>query len=438
MRTVPLSECILPAKSKVQPKDYPGFPYIGLDDVESHTGQILTKKSTEEMKSAAVLFSPGEILYGRLRPYLNKVFVANEYGLCSAEFIPLKCKSEIVIPEYLAWLLRSNKFVSFSTRLGAGDRPRVSLDDIGFFLVPLYNTITQKKIVSKIDTLFAEIDAGMADLKRAKAQLELYKQSVLNAAIQGKLVPQDPNDEPASKLLERIRAEKEKLIKEGKIKKQKPLPPIDPSEVPFELPQGWEWVRLGELSQEFNYGTSQKCDYSISGTPVLRIPNIGNEVIDIGDLKFTRLEKNDYENLKLQIGDILIIRSNGSVNLVGRSAIVNDSSVGMAYAGYLIRLRPFQTVEPEYIHLCLSSFYLRTQIEAFAKSTSGVNNINAQELSRLIIPLPPTSEQIRVIKTVKKISEKKLGKSLGIELNLSFTSLLKQSILKSAFEGTLV
>jgi len=177
----------------------------------------------------------------------------------------------------------------------------------------------------------------------------------------------------------------------------------------------------------------------VKGVPVLRIPNIGSGIIDHADLKYAELPQKEFEELCLQPGDILLIRSNGSVSLVGKTAVVRYAEEGFAYAGYLIRLRLNQAIaDPSYFHLCLSSAELRLQIELPAKSTSGVHNINSQEVKKLRIPLPPLEEQKEIVKIIqsffKGINQIE-NQCQEVKANIDK---INQSILAKAFRGELV
>ena len=239
---------------------------------------------------------------------------------------------------------------------------------------------------------------------RGEASIDLLKQTVLQLAIMGKLVPQDPNDEPASVLLEKIAAEKMQLIKEKKIKKQKALPPIADDEKPFELPAGWGLCRFGNIFQELKYGTSQKSDYGIDGAPVLRIPNVVKGYVDSSDLKFSSLSQKDIEQYSLRKGDLLQIRSNGSSSIVGSAAVVDKGHEGFAYAGYLVRVRFISgTYNPDFLLIALQSKLLRIQIEGPLRTTSGVKNINSTEISNLIMPAVPLQEQNRIVVKVNQL-----------------------------------
>lgn len=232
--------------------------------------------------------------------------------------------------------------------------------------------------------------------------IDALKQTLLQLAVMGKLVPQDSSDEPASELLKRIAEEKTQLLIDGKLKKEKPLLPLE--DVPFELPKNWSWSRLGRLIADLRYGTATKCDYSGTGTPVLRIPNIGDPSVLLDDLKYGDLSSDEMDALKLLPDDLLMIRSNGSASLVGKAAVVTDSVTHCAFAGYLIRLRfPRSCISSYYLQLAMKSLDVRHSIESPIRTTSGVKNINSTEVSNIRIPLPPLAEQHRIVAKVDQL-----------------------------------
>ena len=230
------------------------------------------------------------------------------------------------------------------------------------------------------------------------------RQAILQLAVQGKLVPQDSSDEPASVLLEKIKAEKERLVMEKKVERSKPLLPIETDKVLFDLPNLWTWIRLGQVVKSIRYGTSKNCSYQPNGIPVLRIPNLVNGSIKKEDLKFTTLSEREFQELRLVKDDLLMVRSNGSKSLVGRTAVVSSDVDGYAYAGYLVRLRIFlEYVCPKYLHLSLETHLIREQIEIPIRTTSGVKNINSTEVANLLLPLPPYKEQKRIVAKVEQL-----------------------------------
>ena len=319
----------------------------------------------------------------------------------------------------------------------------------------------QKRIVAKIEELFSELDNGIAALKTAREQLKVYRQAVLKHAFEGKRTAKWREEnadklESPEQLLARIEQEREARYqhqqedweaaskegkKPGKPKKLATLTPVPEAakkEFP-QLPSGWSYIRLGNLIDEPTYGTSAKCDYELGDQGVLRIPNISMGRIDDSDLKYASFDKGEVDHLRLMEGDILTIRSNGSISLVGSCALINEKDTKHIFAGYLIRLRPNKkTVRSEYLLAAMSSHFLRKQIEAAAKSTSGVNNINSGELQNLILPLPSVDEQEELISELDSMLPMINSTEFEIDQQLAKAEILRQSILKKAFSGQLV
>ena len=283
------------------------------------------------------------------------------------------------------------------------------------------------------------------------------KNSILQWAIQGKLVPQDPNDEPASVLLDKIRQEKERLIKEKKIKRDKNASIIyrgeDNSyyekilatgevkcideEVPFEIPQGWEWCRLRDVIYPPKYGTSSK-SLSNGDVPVLRMGNIQDGKVVYDKLVFSNNVEDNRKYL-LQDGDLLFNRTN-SAELVGKTAIFKGNR-HVIYAGYLILLRPIKT-NSEYLNYIFSSPYVRSYCKEV--KTIGVQqcNINAEKVSQLLVPIAPFEEQMRIVDKIKEVLpsvDKYSISQYNLDLlNVSLSECLKKSILQEAIQGRLV
>ena len=238
------------------------------------------------------------------------------------------------------------------------------------------------------------------------------RQKILDLAIRGKLVPQDPNDEPASVLLERIRAEKQQMVKDGKLKPKdikndtiifkgednlhyEKFPDgtvkCIEDEIPFELPEGWEWTRIFSVSFNLPYGTAKKSD-SNGKVAVLRMGNLQNGEIDYSDLVYSS-DDEDINQYELLENDLLFNRTN-SAEWVGKTAIYRGG-VKAIYAGYLIRLRT--GLNAEYLNAVMNSQYERDYCNMV--KTDGVNqsNINAQKLGSFLIPVPSISEQCRIV-----------------------------------------
>ena len=225
--------------------------------------------------------------------------------------------------------------------------------------------------------------------------IKQLRQTILDRAIRGQLVSQDPTDEPASILLERIRAEKEELIKEKKLKREKrDSQPI--KEVPFEIPEGWVWCRLGDIAQS-NIGlTYSPNNVSINGTPVLRSNNIKDDKLLLNDL--VRVSGDIQEKNYIKEGDILICARNGSRNLLGKSTIINNLEEPMTFGAFMAICRSlynhwiFQTLRTDYFQRYLD----------FSNSTA-INQITQSMLLEFPIPLPPLKEQHRIVRKIEQL-----------------------------------
>ena len=223
------------------------------------------------------------------------------------------------------------------------------------------------------------------------------RQKILDLAIRGKLVPQDPNDEPASVLLERIRAEKERLIKEGKIKRSKKSATDDEIEAPFEIPESWEWTTIGEIASSILYGVSESAKES-GNYKLLRITDIQNNKVNWEKVPFTNYDENKVQPYLLQDGDILFARTGATV---GKSYLVEGLLQPSIYASYLIRVQTSSVILPSYIKLFFESGYYWEQI-TLSSVGIGQPNVNGTTLAALSIPIPPYQEQQRISNEIKR------------------------------------
>lgn len=230
-------------------------------------------------------------------------------------------------------------------------------------------------------------------------QIKPLRQTILNLAVRGKLVEQDPTDKPASELLKQI-GEAKGAAKGRKGARAKGVPAATES-TDTEVPLGWEPVRLEEVAVSMRYGTSIKCDYDEKHAPVLRIPNVSSGQITLDDMKYGPLSEADREALSLEADDLLMIRSNGSLEIVGRPAVVPPEAAGMAFAGYLVRLQTLkEAINSRYVWLALNSSAVRDQIERPIRSAVGLKNVNLTEFGNLSFWLPPIAEQHRIVAKV--------------------------------------
>ena len=264
--------------------------------------------------------------------------------------------------------------------------------------------------------------------------IKALRQKILDLAIHGKLVPQDPNDEPASVLLERIRAEKERLIKEGKIKKpKKSKAACDKPHYPFELPKGWVWTTVGEISKSILYGVSEPAK-SKGEYKLLRITDIKNNAVDWNTVPYTDYDEHKANAYLISDGDILFARTGATV---GKSYLVKGLQDKAIYASYLIRVQTFNEILPEYVKYFFESGFYWEQIQRDSVGI-GQPNVNGTTLSQLALSIPPINEQHRIVN--------ELGSWLNIidaidngkaELQIAIKR-VKSKILDLAIHGKLV
>ncbi|WP_437877881.1 restriction endonuclease subunit S [Sorangium sp. So ce513] len=317
----------------------------------------------------------------------------------------------------------------------------------------------QRRIVEKIDVLTAKSRRAKEALDAIPALLERFRQSVLAAAFRGDLTAdwreKNPDVEPAEELLKRIRAERRRRWEEAELAKMRAkgkVPgddrwkekyeepePVDASELP-ELPEGWAWATMTELAWDTGYGTSEKCDYSGQGAPVLRIPNIAKGKLNLADLK-RALRRGELDPADaLHVGDLLVVRTNGSKDLIGRAALVYDPlPEPHHFASYLIRFRLLGSEQlPRWIATVWNSPQVRDLIESMAATSAGQYNVSLGNLNGLPIPIPPVVEQNEVVRILKGsiASVEHLETLIGDMLEQVHT--LDRAILAKAFRGKLV
>lgn len=414
---------------------------LDLEDIEKDTSRILQKFRFSEKRSLSDKnsFKAGDVLYGKLRPYLNKVVVAEEDGVCTTEILPIRCYASFS-SKYFMIALKSPHFINYVNARSYGMKmPRLGTEDGRKACFPLAPLAEQHRIVAKVDELMALCDqleqqhsnaqeahetlvsqllatltqshnaaefninwqriyAHFDVLFTTEASIDALKQTLLQLAVMGKLVSQDPNDEPASELLKRIQAEKAKLIAEGKLKKDKPFAPISVEDKPFELPKGWEWVRLSTVSELITSGSRDWAQYlAISGAKFVTMGNLsrGSYELRMDNMRYVNPPKNgEGSRTKLETHDLLVSIT-GDVGNLGRI----PENFGEAYINQ-------HTAMIRFLPICRSRFIpeaLRAPFASkqFNEPQRGIkNSFRLTDLEALLLPLPPIAEQHRIVAKV--------------------------------------
>ena len=237
-------------------------------------------------------------------------------------------------------------------------------------------------------------------LDRSEA-IDALEQTLLQLAVRGLLVPQDPTDEPASALLQKIRAEKDRLIATGQIKRDKPLPPITDEEKPFELPVGWEWVRINDLAEV--QGGIQKTQLRTpvkQHFPYLRVANVQRDALRLEEIERFELTMEELERWRLIAGDLLIVEGNGSAEEIGRCAVWTGAIDPCVYQNHLIRVRCFQQDCMAFIKLFLNAPSGAEEMKRLAITTSGLYNLSVGKIRNYAVPMAPLAEQSRIVTRV--------------------------------------
>jgi type I restriction enzyme, S subunit len=462
---IQLAEFVTPRTEKSNPSDAHGVLYIGLDDVEAHSTKLLGSKDSITMKSSAKAFYKGDVLYSRLRPYLNKVWLADKDGLCSAEFIVLP-QNEWISGKFLKYRLNARDFVTFANSLNAGDRPRVDFDQISSFTLPPFSLVHQRRIVAKIEELFSELDAGIASLKTARAQLKIYRQALLKHAFEGKLTESWRKThadqlESADQLLVRIAKEREahyqQQLKDWKLavrdweaghrkgrKPTKPQKPVSPQlfspqsdyEIP-ELPKGWAAFIFEGLCSVVRNGISAK-PVGESGEKILRISAVRPLSVDIADFRYIQNKDGEYDEYALKTGDLLFTRYNGTRKFVGVCGCFFGAERRL-FPDKLIQARIcIPSIMPAYLEFAMNSGFSRKIIERKIRTTAGQSGVSGGDIKNTPVLICSAMEQEQIVAIISEKLSAINHAEQEIELNLQKAEALRQSILKKAFSGQLV
>ena len=387
---------------------------LDLEDIEKDTGNILqrVRHINRRVKSVRHVFKKGQVLFSKLRTYLNKVLIADEDGFCSSEIIPIDFGT-CINAGYAKCLLTSPLSLQYTSSCDYGVKmPRLGTEDGRHMPFPLPPLAEQKRIVAKVEVLFKYVDECEDSRKQLAEKLaETLKRSVLQEAIQGRLVPQDPNDEPASELLKRIAAEREKQIAEKKIKKPKPLPPITDDEKPFPIPGSWEWVRLGELVIAESGLSYKKEDLSVSRDEMVRVLRGGN----ILDGKYVFKEDDVFiakefamKRPSIKAFDFVLPAVTSQEHL-GKTALFEDDQPTAYAGGFLLMFHLLY--HDQWIARYLLAFFQSEQYHSYCKNIANKSgqafyNLSREKLCLTPIPIPPLAEQKRIVAKVDSLLAK--------------------------------
>ena len=364
---------------------------LELEDIEKDSGRIIQKLCKDDRKACGTRhkFYRNEILYSKLRTYLNKVLVAPASGFCTSEIIPIHCIE--TNPWFICFVLRSNYFLDYTASLGYGVKmPRLGTNDALISYIPLPPLSEQARIVDEVakwNIIIDEIENGKIELE---SHIKKTKSKILDLAISGKLVPQDPNDEPAIELLKRINPG---------------FKPCDNSHYE-NLPQGWVKLRLGDVcsfERGITFPSSAKCTIKQPGMiACIRTANVQDN-LELDDLWYVGNEYIKGNTEKLVRKNDIIMSSANSRELVGKVSYVHDLSEQMTFGGFVLNIRANECILPFFLFLMLRTLYLKGYYLTIATQTTNIANLNTKILGNIEVLLPPLTEQERIINSVTNI-----------------------------------
>ena len=349
----------------------------------------------------------GDILLARYGGSLGKVFWAEEgaYNVAMAKVIPLFNES-LVAKEFIFLYYHSSLYQSVVLNASRSAQAGFNKNDLDSMFFPIPPLAEQKRIVAKIEELMPFVEqyaAASTKLNTLNTTFpDMIKKSILQEAVQGKLVPQDPNDEPASVLLKKIAEEKKRLIKEGKIKKQKPLPAITEDEIPFDIPESWEWARLENTADMLSGFAFKSSDFVQGGKyRLLRGINLGVGEVRWDDTVFINNTSDKLLIYQLKKGDVLLGLDRPWISNGIRVAVF-DGLENTYLVQRVLRIREIGVLTCEYIALILRSSLLSVAVQG---QTTGISvpHISPKQVGGIAIPVPPIEEQKRIVEKVKQL-----------------------------------
>jgi predicted ATPase len=458
-----LGEIAEPSRERASPMDDPAMRYVGLEHIEPYSMRLLGHSNAREARSSSLRFSKGDVLYGKMRPYLNKVWVAEFDGICSAEFLVFQ-KLGGLNSRFLALRLNADDFVTFANGQVSGERPRVDFKKLSHFPILLPPLAEQDRIVDKLTASLSRVGRAETATRRAQQRLRSYRAASIRAAVSGELTrdwraaqPKSTSDakENGGALLQRLLSTRRERWEKVQLKslggkgrrpikgrwKSRYSEPARPSTTDLpELPDTWSWASL-EMVAEIGSGISVSKNRLVENpvvVPYLRVANVLRGYFDLSEIKTIRVEKDRVADYLLRVGDILFTEG-GDRDKLGRGWVWEGQIRRCVHQNHVFRARPFAPalLNPKFVSYWGNTFGQSFFIE-HGTQTTNLASINRGVLSRLPIPIPPLDEQTEVLLQLERrlAAADSLDSRLSHQLERARTT--RDSLLREAFRGRLV
>lgn len=394
---------------KTDPAKVPDLPFIGLDGIEPHTSEITNIGRASEVKSSVARFEAGDVLYSRLRPYLNKVTIPDFDGVASAEILALQA-SKAAEPEFIRRRIMTNEFLEFAALLDKGDRPRVSYKDITKFPVALPPIAEQRRIVAKVDGLTARTARARQDLHGIPTLIAHYRSAILSMAFKGDLTKD---------------YRKRNSIGQGSTS---------------DLPSDWVIKPLGEISEiqgGIQVGKKRPLSAALVKVPYLRVANVQRGWLNLDEIKTLLVTPEERDRLLLREGDVLM-NEGGDRDKLGRGWVWREEVPVCIHQNHVFRIRLTDESFPsEFI-----SHYANEKGQQYffdqGKQTTNLASISKKKVSALPVPIPPTDEAVEIVRRIKDTFTWLDRVATDYEAVARLLPKLDAAILEKAFRGKLV
>jgi len=417
--------------------------FLPMKNVEEVTGKIDLSETRKysKVRTGYTYFQNEDIIFAKITPCMENGKMAivtglkNRIGFGSTEFHVIRLKNKLSRKFYFLYFVQEDFRNNAQHKMkGTAGQKRVSSEYMKKCLVPVPPVEEQKRIVEKLEELFSDLDNSKHILENIKLQLKQYHESFLKSLFEGKLTEKwrEKNKPNLNLILKKIEL--------GRKNQDKKLQNIENNKIEdfFSIPQEWMWIKVGIISKEIQYGTSEKATTNKSKIPVLRMGNIQNGELDFKHLKYYPDDWKNYKQFSLSDGDVLFNRTN-SAELVGKTAIYREQYPNAVFAGYLIRIKIIdETYTPSLLSHYINSIFGKSYINSVVTQQVGQANVNSTKLLMMPLPLMSFEEQKElIIKLEFGFSLTNNTKNIVNSL-LSQLDTLRSTMLKQAFEGKLV
>jgi len=441
-----LGEIISPSKEKIEPTADSTLPYIGLEHIESNTSKIIGQAIASDAKSTKTVFHSGDVLYGKLRPYLNKVAIPDFDGVCSTDILVFK-QNQIIDSRYLMRYLTTGDVVGYANRKSKGiSLPRVSFENLSEILIPLPPLDEQQRIVARVEAILTHVNAARNKLSRVPLIMKKFRQAVLAAACSGRLTEEwreeNPDVECGAELLNKILKERRVISEDSRFVKnikRKYREPLAPSSLDFSIiPDTWQWATFDQITSLITKGSSpswQGFDYLDTGIQFVRSQNIQWGNLNLDEIAYLSPKYNEiHQSSIIRENDILLNLVGASI---GRSTIATKTIDGANcnQAVGIIRLVD-EFLSKKFILFYLLSPHSQDYIND-TKSDSARANFNLDDVRPTPVPLPPLAEQYEIVRSVGLLFERADAFDSEVLAAGRRCERLTQAVLGKAFSGKL-